>query len=281
VSAEHGSSQRIDGVENYFDANARSWLTPYREAIERPNDVVLIERRDIALAYLLERLPEGGRILDAGCGTGPLSLELAKRGYRVLGVDISEKMLALAERWRSEFGIDPEQCRFVRGDVLSLGLDPGSFDGIVALGFLQYQTDERRALGTFHELLSPDGVLVASGPVKIRLSNGFGLWDAYSAGKRRLAQRLGRMSPEHQRELERLRNISPHSYSAVRLRSLLQGSGFATEELKGHGFVSFGPLGRWIGMRGELGLHRGFTSLSRFLPLGRFANDLVAVAKRV
>ncbi len=277
--SERERTPDIDLIEDYFDAHAQNWLTPY-ETIERPNDVVLLQRRDIALDYLLDGLPPGGRVLDAGCGAGPLSLELAKHGYRVRGVDISKKLLALAELRLADYGIDPEHCVFEHGDLLALDLDPGSFDGIVALGFLQYQPDERKALDRFHELLRPGGVLVASGPMKIRLSNAFGLWDLYTAGKRRLARWMGSIGSQQQREVDLVRSISHNSYSSSRLRSLFQQSGFTTVELKRHGFVSFGPLGRWIGMKGELAMHRGFTGLARYIPIDRFANDLVAVAKR-
>jgi len=43
-------------------------------------------------------LPEGSHILDVGCGTGRHVVELAKRGYRVTGIDISERMLREAQK---------------------------------------------------------------------------------------------------------------------------------------------------------------------------------------
>jgi len=43
-------------------------------------------------------LPEGSHILDVGCGTGRHAVELAKRGYRVTGIDISEQMLREAQK---------------------------------------------------------------------------------------------------------------------------------------------------------------------------------------
>ncbi len=43
-------------------------------------------------------LPIGSRILDMGCGTGRHSVELARRGYRIVGVDLSAGMLAEARK---------------------------------------------------------------------------------------------------------------------------------------------------------------------------------------
>lgn len=52
------------------------------------------------VSFVLEelKLPAGSSILDVGCGAGRHSIELAKRGYRVTGIDISEQMLAEAEK---------------------------------------------------------------------------------------------------------------------------------------------------------------------------------------
>src|SRR5205085_11178373 len=57
--------------------------------------------------FLLEvlELAPGASILDIGCGTGRHSIELAKRGYRVTGVDISSGMLAEAEKAAQEANV--------------------------------------------------------------------------------------------------------------------------------------------------------------------------------
>ncbi|MBI5707303.1 MAG: class I SAM-dependent methyltransferase [Armatimonadetes bacterium] len=59
------------------------------------------------VAFLLERLnlPAGSSILDMGCGVGRHAVELAKRGFQVTGVDLSEGMLAQARRAEEEAGV--------------------------------------------------------------------------------------------------------------------------------------------------------------------------------
>src|SRR5712675_2074900 len=71
----------------------------------------------------------GGRspldALDAGCGTGFLSLELARRGHRVTGVDFAPAMLAAARRKAAAQGLS---VHFEEGDAEQLPFPPGSFD---------------------------------------------------------------------------------------------------------------------------------------------------------
>jgi len=59
---------------------------------------------DFLLAEL--QVPAGAAVLDIGCGTGRHAVELAKRGLRVTGVDLSEGMLAQARRRAREAGVD-------------------------------------------------------------------------------------------------------------------------------------------------------------------------------
>ena len=77
----------------------------------------------------------GGRVLDVGCGPGRHSLEFARRGFDVVGVDISSTFVDLASDAAAAAGL--ERCRFVRGDARNLidvdGVAPGSFDLVVSL----------------------------------------------------------------------------------------------------------------------------------------------------
>ena len=60
--------------------------------------------------FLIEelKLPSGSSILDMGCGTGRHSVELAKRGYAVTGVDLSAGMLAEARKAAETAGVTVE-----------------------------------------------------------------------------------------------------------------------------------------------------------------------------
>ena len=82
--------------EIFFDAHA----PVYMENVFTKNT---IEEVDFILEEL--KLPLGSHILDVGCGTGRHAVELAKRGYKLTGIDISSNMLAEAEKVAREAGV--------------------------------------------------------------------------------------------------------------------------------------------------------------------------------
>lgn len=78
-------------------------------------------------------------VLDVGCGVGRWSLRLAKRGNRVVGVDISRRMVEVAKDRGEALGLD---CEFLVRDVVSLDLGK-RFDFILGVTVLQHVVEER------------------------------------------------------------------------------------------------------------------------------------------
>ena len=83
------------------------------------------QERERYAAVLLDALPDGARVLDLGCGAGlPTTRALARR-FRVTGVDISARQIALAREHVPE-------AEFIQADMTQLDLPPDSFDGVTA-----------------------------------------------------------------------------------------------------------------------------------------------------
>lgn len=118
---------------------------------------------------LYEELAEehGDPVLDVGCGTGRVMLHLAAQGYRVVGVDNAEAMLARGRRRAASVPQADTLVLFVQGDALTAPL-PGPFQVIIVPynGFMHFNTqaDQLAALRQFRSLLAPDGVLVLDLP---------------------------------------------------------------------------------------------------------------------
>lgn len=117
------------------------------------------------VAFLVEALglEAGERVLDVGCGPGRHALALARRGIEVVGVDLSEDFVALAQ---DAVAADGLPARFEIADVRDLAYD-AEFDAAVCLcqgGFgLLGGRDETAAFDRISAALRPGGRLAVSG----------------------------------------------------------------------------------------------------------------------
>jgi len=139
--------QTLSRVETYFDKTAlKTWERLTSKApVSRIRQSVR-DGRNLMRNKLISQLPKdlfGARVLDAGCGTGQLSEELASRGCQVVAADISPSLLNLA---RSRI---PERLHkkieFVAGDMVSSEL--GNFDYVIAMdSLIYYRRNDLRVL---------------------------------------------------------------------------------------------------------------------------------------
>jgi magnesium-protoporphyrin O-methyltransferase len=126
-----------DRVENYFDRSAtKVWERLTSDApVSRIRQTVR-EGRERMRAVMLSRLPadlRGVRVLDAGCGAGQMTAELAARGADVVAVDISPALVDIARaRLSAEHA---QQVSFACGDMTG---DHGPFDYVIAMDSLIY-----------------------------------------------------------------------------------------------------------------------------------------------
>jgi SAM-dependent methyltransferase len=190
-----------------------------------------------------------GRLIDLGCGTGRLLVPFARRGYWVLGVDLSEEMLKVA---RARAGAVP--VHLLKANVVELaGLADQSFDHAACLfstlGMVAGSANRRRVLGHVHRLLRPGGKFV------LHVHNRwFNFWDR--PGRRWLlgdvmASALGRGEggdrpmPPHQG----VAGLALHHFTRREVVRLLRGAGFRVLEVAPVGLAEDGRLARpwWFG----------------------------------
>jgi SAM-dependent methyltransferase len=144
---------------------------PSRELYERPTlhdqweatyrDDPLLNRADDALMdrvlSVLKPKP-GSLFLDAGCGTGEHTIRLIKRGYRCVGVDISETILERAKIKSAAQGLD--SATYVSAPLENLPFDDGHFDHIHCRGVLMHVPDWQTALTELCRVLKSGGGIV-------------------------------------------------------------------------------------------------------------------------
>lgn len=100
-------------------------------------------------------IPQGSKVLDAGCGTGRTACYLAKQGCDVTGVDILPNMVAKAKLRAAEEGV---KATFVEGDICSLPFGDGEFD-VVFVESVSIFADTERAIAEYWRVLKPGGAL--------------------------------------------------------------------------------------------------------------------------
>lgn len=96
--------------------------------------------------FNMQGIPPGSRILDLACGTGRHSVELASKGYNVVGVDFSPLFLVTAVKEAKKRQVS-ERCSFIQGDMRKLGLlldgelFHASLSLFTSLGYYDRETD--------------------------------------------------------------------------------------------------------------------------------------------
>jgi SAM-dependent methyltransferase len=129
-------------------------------------DALYADKDYVAECDLIEKIFEGsGRpvrsLLDLGCGTGRHSVGLAKRGYEIVGVDLSEAMLGRARR--RAIGDLAGSTTFLRGDIQTIQLDR-RFDAVLSMfAVVGYQISDdavRSTLANVRCHLEPGGLFI-------------------------------------------------------------------------------------------------------------------------
>jgi ubiquinone/menaquinone biosynthesis C-methylase UbiE len=160
-------------MKDYIKKTAEFYDKNIDEFIEKTKDNQKLD----TLNKFIESLPKGSRVLDLGCAWGRESRYLSEKGFDVIGVDISPKMIVKAKHAVKGVG-------FKVMNATELEFEDASFDGVWAIAVLVHlsKKDVKRSLGKIKRILKPGGVLHAS--FKEGSGEGF-ISDKRFEGKRR------------------------------------------------------------------------------------------------
>lgn len=121
------------------------------------------------LRKIVKRLIVGKKVLDAGCGTGHLTLDLLRDNYDVTSVDYSDELVSSAKKTigdaQYQYPANIFCCDLVSLQDHNLPI----FDSIVCLDVIEHIEQDDIVLKNLHDLLKPEGVLILSVPAIGRL----------------------------------------------------------------------------------------------------------------
>ncbi len=149
--AEVVTTTNVDPAElQKFSALAHRWWDPSSEF--KP----LHEINPLRLDYI-DRIAglKGKRVLDVGCGGGILSESMAMRGAEVMGIDLGEKALKVAELHKLESGVAVDY-RLISVESLA-DAQPGSFDVVTCMEMLEHVPSPEAVVRACAQLLKPGG----------------------------------------------------------------------------------------------------------------------------
>ncbi len=120
----------------------------------------------------------GLRILEVGCGNGYLSLELARDGHEVTGLDMSPEIIAVAERTKAAHALPPDfgTLTYHCADVRAWQAAEGSFDLVIINRALHHLHHLPATLATIKRLLAPGGRLICQDYAYDRLDDQTAGW---------------------------------------------------------------------------------------------------------
>jgi 2-polyprenyl-6-hydroxyphenyl methylase/3-demethylubiquinone-9 3-methyltransferase len=99
---------------------------------------------------------DGRRIVDIGCGGGILSEAMARKGAQVLGADLAERSLKVAQLHAMEAGIDNVRYREVAAETLA-DEQPGQFDIVTCMEMVEHVPDPAAIVAACATLVKPGG----------------------------------------------------------------------------------------------------------------------------
>lgn len=162
MEEELKKGNQFEGKETYV----KDVFTEIAEYYDEMNEIMSMHMVQGWHRFMMKKAGDisGKRCLDVGTGTGEIAFHVARKAGengRVVGIDLTPKMLDLARRKEAELDL-PCGIEWVVGDALSLPYEDGSFDLVTSGYMLRNVTDIQKAVSEMHRVLAPGGRVVVA-----------------------------------------------------------------------------------------------------------------------
>lgn len=128
-----------------WDDSAKNWAANSKEMWDGGS-------RKTIIPFFVEHIPLG-KVVDLGCGDGYGSLKLARAGFHVIGLDLSQKMITEA----TEKTKDQDNLSFIQGDLTALPFKTEEVDAVMAINSIEWTEKPLDALKEIKRILKPGG----------------------------------------------------------------------------------------------------------------------------
>jgi len=144
----------LTAVNEFYEANPFPGFDPGK--YETRQD--LVTRASWYARRVDAEIPFDASVIDVGCGTGQLACFLALKGRRVLGVDYSQRSLALAQELKRRLAL--RSVAFQRENILAWELPAQSFDYVFCNGVLHHTSDPYGGFQNLVKIAKPGGLVI-------------------------------------------------------------------------------------------------------------------------
>jgi SAM-dependent methyltransferase len=226
------------GLSNVI-GDHRAWADDpdHYDFVDADTELGLLKRfeRDLYLRHLapyLDSLPEGARLLDAGCGPGRFVAPMLQRGLRVHLVDAAQDALHRALSHGLSSGGNAETLDGHVADVDRLdAFEDGTFDAVLSIEVICYRGDPLAALRELTRVTKPGGLVMVSVE---------GLYGALMVTEGAAPAELEAALKDEQVSIPR--DVHVAYYTADTLRALLVEAGLEPVTVVGCHYVPEGPF---------------------------------------
>jgi len=118
-----------------------------------------IKRLQFIIDVLKDRLPEGAEVLDVGCGNGVISRSLGAQGFKVKGIDVSEKAIQRAKEL-NKFDLVSFEVQSAE-ELVASGV---KYHAVICSEVLEHLNDPGKLLEVLHQSVHDDGILIVTVP---------------------------------------------------------------------------------------------------------------------